>query len=113
MSIAFITSAISQEISNLISIMLNIPVHAMFAQQRPNRKLQILASATLQVDEIFILSSIFCSSRINDTLLEVLFLINTCKLKSKAKLTLSTTYLYAFIFNNICSDAVFSVFKAG
>lgn len=91
MSFALISESYSQDLIHKLSNILNVPIFKMVSLQRFNRKIQLIASENFIVDEIFIvMASIAHAHYLNDALMELMFFINFCKTKSKAKLNLGS-----------------------
>lgn len=91
MPFTLISGTFSQDISHKLSIILKAPIYKMLSRQSSDRKLHVVAAENFVVDQIFIvMSSVFCSSCLNDALMELLLFINFCKLSSNARLTVGS-----------------------
>lgn len=89
MTFAIVSGFSSHEFAYKLSIISKVPICRLLSRQKLNQKLQVIASEKFYGDEIFILiSSAFYSSYLNDALMELLFVVNIFKHKSKAKLTI-------------------------
>lgn len=88
MTFKFIVGNSCIKLSYLIAKRLNQPIFKLICYQKKNKEIVISSSELLMCDEVFILTTIN-SKYVNDTLLELMLILNFCKNNSNAKLSLS------------------------
>jgi phosphoribosylpyrophosphate synthetase len=88
MSFSLISESYIQDITHNFSDILNIPIYKMISRQRTDRKIQLIVTENFIVNVTFIvMSSVKHSACLNDAFMELIFLINFCKIISNLKLT--------------------------
>lgn len=88
MSVTLISGMFSQYLAYQLSAILKVPIGKVFPHQKLDRKFELIAPDCFQVDEIFILaSSVFNSYCFNDAVMELMFIINICRNRSRARIT--------------------------
>lgn len=76
------------EMGYLLSKYLQVPIDKVVCWQKKNRTIEVISEALLHREEIFIIGTLGLDHiHLNDFLIELMFIINTCKHRSKAKLT--------------------------
>ena len=92
MTLKIISGYSSPELTHLISKHLNVPICTIFGYLSKTRVIHVVSAETLNCDDIYIIeTSCIELKNINNSLLELMLIIDICKRFSIAKLTIGKT----------------------